>query len=128
MHSFFHQSFTFNSQFLYKLKHKVRLFKRVSGIFHFLFCLVFIKVYDHVHTLRIHVVPKRSLLQIRLVSILLWCMYDVIRNTNRNNSALLNPFSTNLPIIDKPSLLKMQLFYRCFSNNLLVKTNSLVST
>ena len=30
---------------LYALKHKVRLSKTVCRIFHFLFCLVFIKVY-----------------------------------------------------------------------------------
>ena len=40
-----HQSFTFNSQFLYKLKHKVHLFENVCGICHFQFCLVFMKVY-----------------------------------------------------------------------------------
>ena len=38
-------SFTFNSQFLYELKHKVCLFKSMCGFFHFLFCFVFIKVY-----------------------------------------------------------------------------------
>ena len=37
--------FTFNSRFLYELKRKVRLFKTVCGIFHFLFRSVFIKVY-----------------------------------------------------------------------------------
>ena len=40
-----HHSFTFNSQFLYQLKHKVHLSKIVCGIFHFWFWLVFIKVY-----------------------------------------------------------------------------------
>ena len=40
-----HHSFTFNLQFLYELKHKVCLSKTVSGIFHFWFGLVFIKVY-----------------------------------------------------------------------------------
>ena len=38
-------SFTFNSRFLRKLKHKVSLSKCVSGIIHFLFRLVFIKAY-----------------------------------------------------------------------------------
>ena len=38
-------SFTFNLRFLYDLKHKVRLSKTVSGIFHFRFRFVFIKVY-----------------------------------------------------------------------------------
>ena len=38
-------SFTFNSQFLYGLKHKVHPSKSACGIFHFRFCLVFIKVY-----------------------------------------------------------------------------------
>ena len=38
-------SFTFNSQFLYELKHKVCLFKSMCGFFHFLFCFAFIKVY-----------------------------------------------------------------------------------
>ena len=38
-------SFTFNSQFLYELKHKVCLFKSMCGFFYFLFCFVFIKVY-----------------------------------------------------------------------------------
>ena len=37
-----HHSFTFNSQFLYELKHKVRLSKTVYGI---PFRLVFVKVY-----------------------------------------------------------------------------------
>ena len=36
----FHQSFTFNSQFIYKLK--VRGFKCMCGIFHFRFRSVFI--------------------------------------------------------------------------------------
>ena len=38
-----HHGFTFNLQFLYKLKHKVRLSKTVCGIFHFGFRFVFIK-------------------------------------------------------------------------------------
>ena len=38
-----HHSFTFKLQFLYKLKHKIRLSKTVCGIFHFRFRLVFIK-------------------------------------------------------------------------------------
>ena len=38
-------SFTFNSWFLRKLKHKVSLSKCVSGIIHFRFRLVFIKAY-----------------------------------------------------------------------------------
>ena len=37
-------SLTFNSQFLYDLKHMIHLSKTVCGIFHFRF-LVFIKVY-----------------------------------------------------------------------------------
>ena len=40
-----HHSFTFNLQFLHELKHKVRLFKTVCGIFHFRFRFVFIKVH-----------------------------------------------------------------------------------
>ena len=40
-----HHSFTFNSQFLYELKHLVHLSKNVCGIFHFRFPFVFIKVY-----------------------------------------------------------------------------------
>ena len=40
-----HHSFTFNSQLLYELKYKVHLSKTVSGIFHFRFSLVFIKIY-----------------------------------------------------------------------------------
>ena len=40
-----HHGFTFNSQFLYELKHKVHPSKTVSGIFHFRIRLVFIKVY-----------------------------------------------------------------------------------
>ena len=76
-----HQCFTFDSRFLYKLKHRVHLFKNMCRIFHFRFSLIFIKVYDLVHTLRLNAVPKRFLLRIGLVSIL------AIRNTNRNNSA-----------------------------------------
>ena len=41
-------SFTFNLQFLYELKRKVRLFKTVFGIFHVRFRSVFIEVYDFV--------------------------------------------------------------------------------
>ena len=41
-----HDSFTFNSRFLYELKHKVRLSKTVCGIFRFQFCFVLIKVYN----------------------------------------------------------------------------------
>ena len=40
-----HHSFTFNLRFLYELKHKVRLFKKVCGIFHFRFRFFFIKAY-----------------------------------------------------------------------------------
>ena len=40
-----HYSFTFNSQFLYVLNHKINLSKTMSGIFHFRFRLAFIKVY-----------------------------------------------------------------------------------
>ena len=40
-----HHSFTFNLQFLYELKHMVHLPKTVFGVFHFWFCLLFIKVY-----------------------------------------------------------------------------------
>ena len=40
-----HHSFTFNAQFIYELKHKDRLYKTLSGIFHFRFRFVFIKVY-----------------------------------------------------------------------------------
>ena len=40
-----HHSFTFNLQFLYELKHKVRFCKTVCGIFQFWFRFVFIKVY-----------------------------------------------------------------------------------
>ena len=40
-----HHSFTFNSQFLYELKHMVHLSKTLRGIFHFRFRLVSIKVY-----------------------------------------------------------------------------------
>ena len=40
-----HHSFTFNLRFLYELKHKVHLSKTMSGIFHFRFRFVFIKVY-----------------------------------------------------------------------------------
>ena len=36
---------TFNIQFLYDLRHKIRLSKIVCGIFHFRFRFVFIKVY-----------------------------------------------------------------------------------
>ena len=39
-----HYSFTFNSQFLYEVKHMVHLSKTVCEISHFLLCLVFIKV------------------------------------------------------------------------------------
>ena len=40
-----HHSFTFNLEFLYELKQKVRLSKTVCGIFHSRFRFVFIKVY-----------------------------------------------------------------------------------
>ena len=39
------RSFTFNLQFLYELKHNVRLSETVCGIFHFQFRFVIIKVY-----------------------------------------------------------------------------------
>ena len=39
-----HHSFTFNSRFLYELKHKVHLSKTVCGIFHFRIRLVFIRI------------------------------------------------------------------------------------
>ena len=38
-----HHSFTFNSRFLYELKHKVHLSSGVCGIFHLQCRLVFIK-------------------------------------------------------------------------------------
>ena len=37
----------FNSRFLYELKHKVCLSKNVCGIFHFWFCVVFIKAWRY---------------------------------------------------------------------------------
>ena len=40
-----HHSFTFNLQFLYELKHKIRLSKNVCGVFPFRFPFVFIKIY-----------------------------------------------------------------------------------
>ena len=40
-----HDSFTFNSKFLYDLKHIVHISKTMCGIFHFLFHLIFIKLY-----------------------------------------------------------------------------------
>ena len=40
-----HHSFTFNLQFLYELKHKVRFSKSVCKIFHIRFRSVFIKVW-----------------------------------------------------------------------------------
>ena len=40
-----HHSFTFNSQLIYELKHKVCLFEIVCVIFHFRLRFVFIKVY-----------------------------------------------------------------------------------
>ena len=42
---FYFHSFTFNSQLLYELKHKVHLSENVCGIFYFQFCLGFIQVY-----------------------------------------------------------------------------------
>ena len=41
--SWAHYSFSFNSRFLYKLKHKVRLSKSLCWIFPLWFCFVFIK-------------------------------------------------------------------------------------
>ena len=41
-----HHNFTFNLQFLYELKYKVRLSKSICQIFHFQFHFVFIKVYS----------------------------------------------------------------------------------
>ena len=43
-----HHSFTFNSHFLYELKHKIHLSETACGIFHFRFRLVFIKIYNFV--------------------------------------------------------------------------------
>ena len=40
-----HHSFTFNSRFLYELKHMVHLSKTVCGIFRFRLHLLFIKLY-----------------------------------------------------------------------------------
>ena len=71
------------------------------------------------------------------------CMY-IIKANGRRLQNLVNPFSTNIPLKDKPSshvplkdkpsshrpasLLKMSLLHRCFSNIFLVKTGYLVST
>ena len=47
-----HHSFTFNLRFLYELKHKVRLYKTVRGIFIFdsvLFLLKFIFLFNKMH-------------------------------------------------------------------------------
>ena len=91
----------------------------------------------------------------------LWSI-NLTQNSVNLTQNLINPFSTNVPFMDKPgscfllakclknicgrvtfftlpqvffkhfarpaSLFKMSLFYRCFSNILLVKTNYLVST
>ena len=40
-----HQSFTFDSRYLYELKHKVHLSESMRRILHFQFCLIFIKVF-----------------------------------------------------------------------------------
>ena len=40
-----HYSFTFNLRLLYKVKHKVLLSKTMCRIFHFRFCIIFVKVY-----------------------------------------------------------------------------------
>ena len=40
-----HDGFTFNLQFLYELKYKIRLSKTVCEIFHFRFRFIVIKVY-----------------------------------------------------------------------------------
>ena len=40
-----HHSFTFNSQFLYELKHMVYFSRTMCGIFHLRFRFVFIKLY-----------------------------------------------------------------------------------
>ena len=40
-----HHSFTFNSQFLYELRHQAHPSKSMYGIFHFQFRLAFIKGY-----------------------------------------------------------------------------------
>ena len=40
-----HHSFTFNSQFLYELKHKACIYTTLCGIFHFRFRFLSIKVY-----------------------------------------------------------------------------------
>ena len=40
-----HHSFTFNLEFLHKLKHKVRLSKTVCRILHFQFRFIFIKIF-----------------------------------------------------------------------------------
>ena len=44
-----HNSFTFNSQFLYELKHMVHLSKTVCGIFHVSIPSRFTKVYNFVY-------------------------------------------------------------------------------
>ena len=48
-----HRRFTFDLQFLYELKHKVRLSKTVCGIFHFrfTFLLKFIFLFNKMHGL-----------------------------------------------------------------------------
>ena len=49
-----YHSFTFNLRFSYELKHKVRLFKTVRGIFHFRFRFVFVKfifLFNKIHEL-----------------------------------------------------------------------------
>ena len=45
-------NFTFNLQFLYELRRKVRFSKTVCGIFHFRFRFIFIKVYRKFNKLR----------------------------------------------------------------------------
>ena len=40
-----YHSFTFNSRFLFKMMHRIRLSKSVCGIFHFRFGFVFIEVF-----------------------------------------------------------------------------------
>ena len=90
-----HHSFTFNSRFLYELKHKFRLSKRMCGIFHFRFSFLFIKP------------STKSVNSLNLKRIIPFKFKDEKNKTKNKNKQTKNRKTTHA-FVPRPPIFKLQ--------------------
>ena len=100
-------SFTFNSRFLYELKHKVRISITVCGIFHFRFRFVFIKVYIFVQP---RMLKKHGLFDSD--NLIIWLFENLFQN--KNNRKAIHSFAPR-PLIFKLQQEVLKLNHICVS-------------